>query len=311
MNDFLRKKHSETTVETTLALDLEGTLISTAISVFPRPHLREFLEGCTNYFDRFVLYTSVAPERARAIAELLAREGDAPEWFADIEIVAWDRSRTVKDLQLVRYADLEATWLLDDQAVCVAEGQEERWIAAQEWLHPYPNDDTELLRILQWIEATFDKIERLEDDDVPIDAFIGEYRFLSNFYAAEIEIDGKTYPSVEHWYQANKAVDELHHDHVRSCKSPWKTKKRGRSLPEIRTDWDDVKVEILRRGIEAKFSRHPDLAAKLVATWPRELIEGNHWGDTFWGVDTSTGEGQNLLGKMLMEIRDRHRTGQA
>lgn len=58
--------------------------------------------------------------------------------------------------------------------------------------------------------------------------------------------------------------------------------------------------EILR----AKFKQHPELAAMLIATGDAELVEGNTWGDTFWGRDLATGHGENHLGRLLMELRD-------
>jgi hypothetical protein len=72
-----------------LALDLEGTLISNAVSQIARPGLYDFLEDCRELFPRIVIFTSVNEERFRTIANLLTTEGYAPNWFADIEYITW------------------------------------------------------------------------------------------------------------------------------------------------------------------------------------------------------------------------------
>lgn len=72
-----------------LALDLEGTLISNAVSQIARPGLFDFLEDCRKLFPRIAIFTSVNEERFRSIARLLTTEGYAPSWFADIEYITW------------------------------------------------------------------------------------------------------------------------------------------------------------------------------------------------------------------------------
>lgn len=72
---------------------------------------------------------------------------------------------------------------------------------------------------------------------------------------------------------------------------------------ELRSDWEEVKLDVMRDVVFAKFFQNPELAKRLLATGGSNLIEGNNWHDTFWGVDSETGEGQNNLGKILMEIR--------
>ena len=68
----------------------------------------------------------------------------------------------------------------------------------------------------------------------------------------------------------------------------------------MRADWNDIKLDIMKRLNEQKFMI-PDLRRKLCDTYPHDLIEGNTWGDTFWGV--CDGKGSNHLGKILMAIR--------
>ena len=126
------------------------------------------------------------------------------------------------------------------------------------------------------------------------------YEFLSNFYATTVLLDGVEYPTVEHAYQAAKTLDLSEREHVRSAPSPAVAKERGRQVT-IRPDWDDRKAAVMRDLLAQKFS-DPVLRKRLAATAPLELIEGNTWGDRFWGV--YEGQGENWLGRLLMEIRD-------
>lgn len=81
-------------------------------------------------------------------------------------------------------------------------------------------------------------------------------------------------------------------------------KKLGK-LVTIRPDWDEIKVEVMYEIVKAKFHYNPDLREMLLATEDAELIEGNWWGDTFWGV--CKGQGLNNLGKILMRVRDEYK----
>jgi len=72
---------------------------------------------------------------------------------------------------------------------------------------------------------------------------------------------------------------------------------------KLRPDWDDVRIGVMEEVVRAKFNQNPHLAARLMATGQMPLVEGNDWGDTFWGVDVKTGKGENNLGKILMKIR--------
>ncbi|EKT4072011.1 NIF family HAD-type phosphatase [Stenotrophomonas geniculata] len=123
---------------TILALDLEGTLISNAISQIPRPGLYRFLEEIHARFDRLVMFTTVPEQRFRSIATLLVREGCAPEWFADLEYIIW--SGQTKDLRLAS-PTLGDTLLLDDYGPYVHSGQEHLWIQVPLFGYPYPEDD--------------------------------------------------------------------------------------------------------------------------------------------------------------------------
>lgn len=132
-----------------------------------------------------------------------------------------------------------------------------------------------------------------------ISQFSHEFGFLSNFHDSTITFEGKRYPSVEHAYQAAKSLDPDVREMVRKAKSPGVAKRMGR-LIELRPDWESVKVEIMTTLVRKKFE-NPFLRPLLLATEDVELIEGNNWNDTFWGV--CRGKGQNMLGKILMEVR--------
>lgn len=79
-------------------------------------------------------------------------------------------------------------------------------------------------------------------------------------------------------------------------------KRQGRQVA-LREDWEEVKVGLMEEVVRAKFFQNPDLGKRLLATGDTPLVEGNTWGDTCWGVDTRTGQGENHLGLILMKIR--------
>lgn len=131
-----------------------------------------------------------------------------------------------------------------------------------------------------------------------INSFDGEYRWLSNFSPALIVFDGVVYPTVEHAYQAAKTHPSLR-DPFRYG-TPGQAKRLGQKVT-MRADWELVKVAVMRELIEKKFLPRTTLGDKLVATGNEELIEGNTWGDRFWGV--CGGVGRNQLGILLMDRR--------
>ncbi len=136
-----------------------------------------------------------------------------------------------------------------------------------------------------------------------INRFEGDYCFLSNFWPVEVQLDGEVYPTVEHAYQAAKTLDKIGRDMIRHAVRPRYAKRLGRVVP-LRDGWEDIKLEVMRTLVWQKFE-NPELREKLLATGGQPLIEGNTWGDTFWGV--CNGVGENHLGLILMNIRDRVR----
>lgn len=138
-----------------------------------------------------------------------------------------------------------------------------------------------------------------------ISSFTGPYAFLSNFAGCSIELDGEEYDSVEHAFQAAKTLDENERYIVRSAIWPRDAKRAGRRVT-LRPDWEQIKVEVMWSLVWQKFTR-PDrrgrnyFADRLLDTQLEVLVEGNHWGDTTWGV--CNGHGLNLLGNILMQVR--------
>lgn len=137
-------------------------------------------------------------------------------------------------------------------------------------------------------------------DDQPITSFSGPFRFLSNFHPSEVTLDGDRYPSVEHAYQAAKSFGSAHRALIRNGCNSAQAKRLGRTVV-LRSDWEEVKVGVMLDLLRQKFAPGTALGQQLDATGDRELVEGNWWGDTFWGV--CRGVGQNQLGKLLMQVR--------
>lgn len=133
-----------------------------------------------------------------------------------------------------------------------------------------------------------------------IDKFKGEYRWLSNFYDSPIKIGHLEYTSVEHCYQCSKAINAYDYNIIYNTDSPAKAKKIANTI-ELRKDWELVKLSIMFQAVLCKFLQNEELRTKLIATGNVTLIEGNTWGDTFWGV--CDGKGKNWLGRILMIVR--------
>jgi len=147
-----------------------------------------------------------------------------------------------------------------------------------------------------------------------IDDFRNDNQFLSNFAPAPVTLEGVEYPTVEHAYQAAKTLDPGERQMIRLASTPDLAKKMSRKLTR-RPDWPEVKVEIMRELVWQKFQGHPDLRVLLLATGDAELVEGNTWHDNFWGncrcPKCADSQGQNWLGRLLMEVRERLQAAQS
>lgn len=140
-----------------------------------------------------------------------------------------------------------------------------------------------------------------------INSFSGEYRFLSNFWPVNIVFEGMAYPSTEHAYQASKTTDYAVREIIAKMETASKAKKLGQEIQK-RPDWnDEMRILNMTTLVNLKFSiGNPDLVLKLIDTGNAEIIEGNTWNDTFFGVCNDIGE--NHLGKILMETRKKWST---
>ncbi|MFH8589304.1 GTP cyclohydrolase II [Streptomyces celluloflavus] len=136
-----------------------------------------------------------------------------------------------------------------------------------------------------------------------IDRFAGRWEFLSNYSPAEVHLDQRRYPTVEHAYQAAKTLDTAIRERIAGTVDPDEAKLLGRRYAD-RADWEESKVAVVRALVEEKF-RDPHLRALLLGTGGAELVEGNEWGDEFWGV--CAGHGQNTMGLILMAVREQAR----
>ena len=136
-------------------------------------------------------------------------------------------------------------------------------------------------------------------------AFYGqknEYAWLSNFSPHPFALDGKSWATVEHYFQAAKFPGTDYSERIRLAKTPSYSKQlgRSRSVP-IRPDWEAVKEDVMRRALRAKFTAHRDLLEMLLSTGEEELVE-NSPSDSYWGCG-KLGNGRNRLGHLLTELR--------
>ena len=115
-----------------------------------------------------------------------------------------------------------------------------------------------------------------------INNFSGNYRFLSNFYEHEICVDEIPYPTMEHYFQAQKTNNLEEFSKIINARSPGKAKRIGRTVV-LKDDWENIKISLMERGLQEKFKDNI-LKIQLLHTGENELVEGNNWNDTFWGV---------------------------
>jgi len=140
-----------------------------------------------------------------------------------------------------------------------------------------------------------------------IDSFKDKYEFLSNFYPCNIQFCGHTFLNSEALFQALKSPKPEETFDQFTTLLPGDAKKLGRTIP-LRKDWEAVKYVMMKMVCRLKFEQHPDLMQQLIDTGTAELIEGNWWHDNYWGnckcEKCKNIEGTNLLGKVLMELRE-------
>ncbi len=126
------------------------------------------------------------------------------------------------------------------------------------------------------------------------------YGFFSNFARTPIDIKGRTYKTVEHWYQANKCEDQRDFERICALDKPGDAKIRG-SIIRARGDWEDIKEYVMLDGLRAKFTQYPALKKLLLETGDAKLHEDSP-SDTYWGY--AKGKGKDRLGILLMQMRE-------
>ena len=132
------------------------------------------------------------------------------------------------------------------------------------------------------------------------------YGEFSNFAPFPVRIGGRVWPTTEHYFQAQKfaGTDDQHAEAIRKANSPMAAARMGRDrTKKLRRDWESVKVGVMRDALAAKFDQHPPLAALLLSTADARLVEHTA-NDAYWG-DGGDGSGRNVLGQLLMELRER------
>ena len=134
------------------------------------------------------------------------------------------------------------------------------------------------------------------------------YGCFSNFSAHGVQLKGKWWPTSEHYFQAQKFAGTEHEEQVRLAKSPKQAAEIGREPTRpLRADWEQVKDDAMREAVRQKFLTHKDIQEVLLSTGDEELIEKTT-NDYYWGCGTN-GTGKNMLGKILMEVREEIRAG--
>ena len=129
----------------------------------------------------------------------------------------------------------------------------------------------------------------------------GSHCPLSNFYPSPFTAEGLEWPTVEHYYQAMKTIDGTERVRISELPTPGQSKRAGRRV-SLRTDWEQIKLAVMRDALERKFDRTDSSLGKyLLDTGDALLVEGNTWNDVFWGV--CRGQGDNWLGHLLMARR--------
>ena len=128
------------------------------------------------------------------------------------------------------------------------------------------------------------------------------YGCFSNFAPYPIAIDGQEWPTSEHYFQAQKFLDSERRERIRHTPSPMIAAHLGRDRKaRLRADWEEVKLDVMRKAVRAKFTQHEDIRRLLLDTGNATIVE-HTTNDRFWG-DGGDGSGKNWLGRILMEIR--------
>jgi ribA/ribD-fused uncharacterized protein len=151
-----------------------------------------------------------------------------------------------------------------------------------------------------WLQKCLEETEM--SDKIEFYTTKGPYGCFSNFSRHPVQLDGKTWKTSEHYYQAQKFKGTCHETAILYADNPKEAANIGRdkSLP-LREDWEQVKDDVMRKVVLAKFQQHKSLRKVLLSTGDATLIERTDR-DSYWG-DGPDRQGKNMLGKILMEVR--------
>nr|WP_310487912.1 NADAR family protein [Chamaesiphon sp. VAR_69_metabat_338] len=136
-----------------------------------------------------------------------------------------------------------------------------------------------------------------------------EFGEFSNFASYPFALDGEQWQTSEHYFQAQKFEDKAYKTKIRKSNSPMLAAQMGRDRKQkLRRDWESVKVSVMRAAVLAKFTQHEDLRVLLLSTGDSKLVEHTE-NDDYWG-DGGDGSGKNMLGRILMQVRELLRSSQ-
>ena len=132
-----------------------------------------------------------------------------------------------------------------------------------------------------------------------------KYGAFTNFSPHPVSIDGKKWPTTEHFYQAMKTLDPDLQEQVRNCPTPKLAKTLAKTLP-LRENWEEIKYDIMVKAVRAKVEQYTSIKELLMSTGIEDIGEASPY-DYVWGLGADN-SGQNLLGKVLMQIRSEIRS---
>ncbi|MCL7943725.1 NADAR family protein [Marinobacter sp. ATCH36] len=133
---------------------------------------------------------------------------------------------------------------------------------------------------------------------------------LGTHASFSFELEGKVWPTVEHYFQSMKFTDENRQEKVRVAATPALAGKLGRKRHKsLRRDWKQVRETVMTRGVYVRCRTHPELAEELLNTGDQKIVENSNF-DYFWGCGRDR-RGENRYGKVLMNVRSKLREEQA
>jgi N-glycosidase YbiA len=130
-----------------------------------------------------------------------------------------------------------------------------------------------------------------------------EYGCFSNFSKHSFMINNIFYRTAEHYFQSNKFIGTRYEEEILKVKTAIEAARMGRNRNyPLRDDWEDIKNDVMKKAVLEKFRTHNDIRGILILTGNENIIEATI-DDYYWGCGAN-GTGKNMLGKILMEVRD-------